>query len=235
MSILTHKTLHRLFHRLSSAHGCQDWWPGEDPFEVMVGAVLTQATSWANVEKAICNLKKGGVLTPSRIAGLPTEELAALIHPSGYYRQKAARLHSLAAFVLAQGGLSRTLALPTRKLRQGLLAVHGIGPETADSILLYAAERPVFVVDRYTQRILERMGLVDPKRSSYNAIVRLFTQHLPADVGLYKEFHALLVAHAKAYCRALPACRGCPLEGMCKEELNREENSWERVDEHGAH
>ncbi len=206
--------LNHIYHLLYRAYGPQGWWPGETPFEVMVGAVLTQATAWRNVERAIASLKGAGALTPEAIASLPEGELAALVRSAGFYRQKARRLRSLAEAVLRRGGVEAFLSLPPARLREELLSLKGIGPETADSIILYAAGYPTFVVDAYTRRILGRLGIL-PEGAPYEEIKRLFEGALEPDPELYGEYHALLVRHAKEHCRARPRCGGCPLAHLC--------------------
>ena len=245
----TAEFLQDMFGRLLGRFGPQGWWPGETPFEVMIGAILTQNTNWGNVEKAIANLKREADFTPQGLLALPTERLAELIRPSGYFNQKAAKLREFLEFYLsttggetrrsnqnrqgARRGLKRDSqeALSRLKqesqqalrrmrrrslaaLRRDLLAVRGIGPETADSILLYALGKPVFVVDAYTRRVLSRHGACRPD-ASYDELQRLFMDHLPADTKLFNEFHALLVRVGKEHCRkSSPRCEGCPLEGM---------------------
>lgn len=207
--------LMEVFHRLLERFGPQHWWPGESPLEVMVGAVLTQNTAWPNVEKAIRALKEDGQLSLSGLISLPEEILAQLIRPCGYFRVKARRLKNLmtVAAEKGRGDLETFLALPTGELRETLLSVSGIGPETADSILLYAAGRPVFVVDAYTRRVLLRHGWIGPA-AKYGEIQSLFTERLPRDPSLCNEYHALFVALGKTYCRSRPRCLGCPLEEL---------------------
>ncbi len=203
-----------VFRALERAFGPQHWWPARTPFEVMVGAVLTQNTAWANVERAIRALRAAGRLSVRRLHELPLDQLAALIRPAGYPNVKARRLRALTSLIVDRygGRLDRLFREPTRRLRRILLATYGIGPETADSILLYAAGRPVFVVDAYTRRILERHGWADPDMS-YDAMAQLFVRRLPRDTRMWNEYHALLVALAKRHCRARPKCEGCPLAG----------------------
>jgi endonuclease-3 related protein len=200
-----------IYHRLLERYGPQHWWPGEGPFEVMVGAVLTQSAAWTNVEKAIRNLREAGVLSPEALRRLSVSELAALIFPSGYYNAKALKLKALADYLgKYQDDLERLFAVDTCQLRRELLGVHGIGEETADSVLLYAADRPVFVVDAYTRRIFGRVGLA-PEKGSYTDYQGLFTESLPADAGLFNEYHALLVCLGKNVCRRRPLCQQCCL------------------------
>jgi len=202
-----------IYHRLLEYYGPQHWWPGEEPFEVMVGAVLTQSAAWTNVEKAIRNLREAGALSPEALHRLPVSELAALIFPSGYYNAKAIKLKALADYLgKYQDDLERMFAVDTCQLRRELLGVHGIGEETADSILLYAADHPVFVVDAYTRRIFGRAGLA-PAGGRYSDYQGLFMENLPADVGLFNEYHALLVCLGKNVCRRRPFCQQCCLNG----------------------
>src|SRR5947208_17067266 len=201
-----------IYDRLYIAYGPQRWWPGDSEFEVIAGAILTQSASWSNVERALANLKAAGVLSPNGIATLSEGELAELIRPSGYYNAKARKLKAFVRLLgeCAGGDLERLLALPAAELRALLLATHGIGPETADSILLYAAGRPVFVIDAYARRILARHRLIDP-RAGYEEARHWLEAHLPSDPDLFNEFHALLVAVGKSHCRSRPRCEGCAL------------------------
>ena len=208
--------LREYYDSLFAAHGPQFWWPGRSRFEIIVGAILTQNTSWTNVALAIQNLRREKLLNPRALAAVSTPRLARLIRSSGYFRQKAAKLKAFIAFLKATyaGSLSRMFRTPTATLREQLLAVHGIGPETADSILLYAGNHPVFVVDAYARRILERHGLADP-RHGYEEVRQLFERSLPRDVSLYNEFHALIVQTGKQHCRASnPRCEECPLQSF---------------------
>jgi endonuclease-3 related protein len=211
---MDHKLL-EIFAALADHYGPRGWWPADSPFEVVVGAILTQNTAWTNVEKAIANLKQLGPLTPEALLRLPEETLSEAIRPSGYYRRKTTRLRNFLNLLSNgfQGRLDSLFDLPTEALREELLAVSGIGPETADSILLYAAARPVFVIDAYTIRILSRHQLLT-EETSYAEAQQWITDHLPEDVELFNEFHALLVAAGKDFCRPRPKCRGCPLEGF---------------------
>jgi endonuclease-3 related protein len=206
----------RAFHRRLLRHyGPLDWWPGNTTFEVIVGAVLTQNTAWANVEKAIANLKRAGVLDLRSIQRLRAPRLAALIRPAGYFNVKARRLQNLVRAIAADwdGDLERMFATPTEELRSWLLAVNGVGNETADSILCYAGDHPVFVVDAYTRRILSRHGLV-PQEIDYDALQEYCLRHLPRDVAIFNQFHAEVVYLGKDYCRKRPRCQGCPLEAF---------------------
>ena len=205
--------IQEIYERLFEAFGPQHWWPGETPFEVAVGAVLTQNTNWGNVEKAIGNLKKANALCSFAIGRMSNDRLAELIRPSGYFNIKAGRLKSLVSFILDkyQGNIARMKETGTAALRERLLAVNGIGQETADSILLYALEKPVFVIDAYTKRILARHGLA-AAGEDYSDIQGLFHKHLSPDVKLYNEYHALIVKTGKTFCRPRdPLCGSCPL------------------------
>jgi endonuclease III related protein len=210
----TRKQLVAVYRALFKAYGPQRWWPGDSPFEVMVGAVLTQNTAWSNVEKAIANLKQAGLMTVGRFREAPVRTLATLIRPSGYYNIKAKRLGHLMAFLAGRygGSLARMFREDPGELRKGLLSVNGIGPETADAIMLYAAGHPVFVVDAYTKRIFSRHGLV-PRNAGYHEVQQLFLENLPRDARLFNEYHALIVRLGKEHCRKTrPRCNGCPLE-----------------------
>ena len=202
-----------MFDDLLRAFGPQHWWPGRTRFEVMAGAVLTQNTAWTNVEKAIANLRRDRRLTPARMHALPLPALAALIRPAGYFNVKARRLRALTGLICGRfgGSLDRLFALDTPALRRTLLDTHGIGPETADSIALYAARRPVFVIDAYTRRMMERHGWA-PRDLPYDDLAARFTASLPRDTALYNEYHALIVALGKTRCRPTPRCPGCPLQ-----------------------
>jgi len=206
--------LPQLYRLLLARYGRQHWWPADTPFEVMVGAVLTQNTSWTNVEKAIANLKSEGLMDARNIVDCAPEQLADLIRPAGFFRQKATRLAALSRFYLGHGGTRKLRERQIRALREQLLAVHGIGPETADSILLYALHKPVFVIDAYTIRIFSRLGILDAG-IRYADAQDFFHDHLPRSTPLFQEFHALIVAHAKHHCRSKPVCGGCPLAHVC--------------------
>lgn len=201
--------------RLLDHFGPQHWWPGETPFEIMLGAVLTQNTSWRNVSLAIETLRQEGLLSFEALEALPTELLAEKIRPSGYYNQKARRLKGLLAAIREDSGsLEAFFDQNTHTLREKLLAVKGIGPETADSIILYGAGKPVFVVDAYTYRILLRHDLI-AEDADYEEIQDLFLGKLPTETPLFNEYHALLVRLAKEYCKkSNPLCDSCPLQGF---------------------
>lgn len=216
----TKSRLQDIYRRLDRCYGDQHWWPGETPFEIAVGAILTQNTAWVNVERAIANLKAAGVLAPDALADLPPARLAALIRPSGYYNVKARRLRAFLKLMREDfgGDIAAMGALPLEALRGKLLAVTGIGPETADSIILYACGLPTFVVDAYTRRVLLRHGLAD-EDAGYDDIKELFESNLPADVPMYNQYHALLVRLGKERCRPRqPRCEGCPLEPLLTAE-----------------
>ena len=207
--------LTKLYQRLYDAWGPQHWWPAVTPFEVMVGAILTQNTAWKNVVKAIDNLKSAGLMSPERLHRVTRKRLAELIRPAGYYNLKTDRLKNLVKLVMDAGGGDppRLLSRPMEQLRADLLAVKGVGPETADSIVLYAANRPIFVIDAYTRRILDRHDLADGN-APYDDLQQWFMDRLPNDPRLYNEFHALLVVLGHRHCRPKPKCGGCPLEGF---------------------
>jgi len=206
-----------LYQRLFDHFGPQHWWPAETPLEVVLGAILTQNTNWSNVEKALANLQRAEALSIARLAALPDEVLQELIRPSGFFRQKAARIKRFVRHLedCYQGVLARLLSQDVNRARNELLELNGIGPETADAILLYAGDRPSFVIDAYTVRLLQRLGLLD-NNPGYEALRSTVMQALPVDVGLYNEFHALIVHTCKRYCRKRsPICRECPLLPDC--------------------
>ena len=217
------QTLQNIYRRLMACYGPQHWWPAEEPFEVIVGAILTQSAAWGNVEKAIANLKAAKVLSAEALNRLSLSGVAALIRPCGYYNAKALKLKSLAHWLGKYYGnnLGKLFANDADHLRQQLLAIHGIGQETADSIILYAANKPIFVIDAYTRRIINRIGLA-PGSNSYTAYQTLFMDNLPADAGLFNEYHALLVCLGKSACRRRPLCRQCCLNNTCQSYLNTE-------------
>jgi endonuclease-3 related protein len=208
------RLLKELYNILWEALGPQGWWPGDTPFEVALGAILTQNTNWNNVARAITLIKDRGLLAPQALHDLPEGELARLIRPAGYYNIKARRIKNFLDFLAARHRhcMARMAAADLAALRPALLSVKGIGPETADSILLYALNKPTFVVDAYTFRILSRHGLL-PETCAYEDLRRLFLEHLPAQVPLYQEYHALLVRVGKEWCRPQPQCAACPVAG----------------------
>ena len=203
--------LHTVYDRLFGAFGPQRWWPGESPLEVMVGAVLVQNTSWKNVERAIGNLRAAGLLSPEGLHQIDLRELEEEIRPAGYYRRKAVRLKNLIDLLFDQygGSVDAMFATPFDLLRERLLGVNGIGPETADSILLYAGNLPTFVVDTYTHRVLARHGWIGFD-ADYHALKELFEETLERDARLFNEYHALLVRVGHLHCRKTPRCEACP-------------------------
>lgn len=216
MQLNVNKRLLDIYNRLFAVYGPQHWWPAEEPFEVMVGAILTQSAAWRNVEKAIANLKAAEALSPAALCRLSLAEIAALIRPSGYYNAKARKLKALAEWLGANYGdaIARMSAQSTEKLRAQLLSVYGVGPETADSIILYVANQPVFVIDAYTRRIASRLGLA-PDHQTYAACQKLFMDNLPPETRLFNEYHALLVRLGKEACRKIPLCKRCCLSDSC--------------------
>lgn len=204
-----------IYQLLFERFGPQRWWPGDTQFEIIIGAILTQNTSWKNVEKAIANLKAVDHMTPETLHYLSQDRLAELIRPAGYFNIKARRLKNFLDWLFEnyQGRLSNLEQLETSRLREELLSVKGIGPETADSILLYAFERPVFVIDAYTARIMCRHHLID-LGADYSQLQDLFQSNLPQDVKLFNEYHALLVCTGKDFCKPTAKCPGCPLEKL---------------------
>jgi len=212
---MTGQSLMDIYELLYERYGPQHWWPGDGRFEIIVGAILTQNTNWGNVERAIANLKAAGVLYPQAIHGMSVEELAGLIRPAGYFNVKARRLKSLIGWLFDQyaGDVDEPSAVDLQTLREQLLAVHGVGRETADSILLYAYDKPIFVVDAYTARVAVRHRLIDAD-ADYEQLRELFQWGLPQDVRLFNEFHALIVRVGKEYCRPTARCAGCPLEAL---------------------
>ncbi|HEX3376864.1 MAG TPA: hypothetical protein VHS29_08390 [Candidatus Acidoferrales bacterium] len=206
----------RYYDAMSAALGPMRWWPAKTPFEMIVGAILTQSTAWGNVEMAIANLRAARLLTPSAMLRVRTSRLATLIRPSGYFRQKAKKLKAFVRFLQAgyNGSLARMFRTPTAELREELLEVHGIGPETSDSILLYGGNHPVFVVDAYTHRILGRHGITDGK-ADYEKVRALIEKSIPQQAQLFNEFHALIVNTGKNWCRkSAPRCESCPLRPL---------------------
>ena len=208
-----------LYQRLFVEYGEQHWWPGETPFEVMVGAILTQNTAWTNVEKAITALKEADALNPDALRIRPLDELAALIRPSGYFNAKARKLRVLGEYLGEyEDDIDAVFgSQPLNELREELLGLHGVGPETADSMLLYAGNLPSFVIDAYTMRVLSRLGIIDAdERPSYDTVRALFHKALPTDVQLFNEYHALFVAHGKDVCKSRnPLCGECVLLEDC--------------------
>lgn len=211
--------LKEIFEKLYKAYGPQHWWPAETPFEMMTGVILTQNTTWSNVEKAILNF--GGRLSPEFVLGADNADLAEIIRPSGYYNQKAKRLKYLAEWFKKYGfDIDRIKSLDPENVRRELLSISGVGPETADSIMLYAFDFPYFVIDAYTRRIFSRLGFDLP--DSYDEIRSLFENNLERDADFFGEYHALIVRLAKEHCKKAPDCRGCPLSDNCEYNLEAE-------------
>ena len=206
-----------VYRKLFKRYGPQHWWPAETPFEVMVGSVLTQNTAWTNVEKAIANLKHFNALDAQTIVDAPHENVAEWIRPSGYFNIKTKRLKNFCHWYLDEGGYEPLQQLDTHELRKRVLSVNGVGYETADDIVLYAFDRPVFVIDAYTKRIFSRLGLTR-EDVDYEELRHEFEANLKSTkdkVQVFNEYHALIVIHAKAHCSKKPACEGCPLYSDC--------------------
>jgi len=211
-------SLKKIYNSLYRNHGPQDWWPGETPFEIMVGAVLTQNTAWLNVERAINNLLDANALSPEAILKAHPKRLASWLKPSGYFNIKAKRLKNYCRWYLQHGAYQALSAWPTDELRKGLLSVNGVGLETADDILLYAFERPVFVIDAYTRRLFKRLGLIEGDEH-YEGLRGYFEKGLQKSddrVQLFNEYHALIVIHAKDFCKTRPVCEQCCLARVCQ-------------------
>ena len=206
-----------IYSKLYAHFGPRHWWPGDTPFEVALGAVLTQNTNWSNVERAIANLKRARALGAKQIHAMSHDDLAELIRPSGYFNIKARRLKNLVSHIVNEhsGSLKRMARSGGMdELRHELLAINGIGPETADSILLYALDKPSFVIDAYTRRIMSRHGLL-PYEAGYEQYRAIFMRNIKPDMTVYNEYHALLVSLGKHFCRQKkPICEGCPLQGI---------------------
>jgi len=213
MSILGNKLI-EMFELMFNHQGPLNWWPGEDTFEIMIGAILTQNTAWKNVEKAITQMKEKKILSPEAILTIDEEELSQVIRPSGYHRIKAKRLKDFVKFIFEKYGanLIKMKTRPLYALRDELLSIKGIGAETADSILLYALEKPICVVDAYTKRILYRHKIISSSKDDYEDIQKLFMENLETDVALFNEFHAQIVNIGKNYCKREPKCELCPLK-----------------------
>jgi endonuclease-3 related protein len=201
------------YDSLYNRYGPQNWWPAESELECILGTILTQNTSWKNVEKAFENLKSRGLISVEKLDSIPTKKLANLIRPSGYFNQKAIKIKAFISFVKKtyNGDLGKMFDEDTHELREKLLRIKGIGPETADSILLYALKKPVFVIDAYTYRILSRHSMI-PKEISYQEMQDLLMDSLPEDIQVFNDYHALLVRVGKEHCKRKALCKGCPLE-----------------------
>lgn len=211
-------TLLAINDELEAMHAWRSWhwWPDGEPFEVCVGAILVQNTSWTNVERALATLRAAGALEPNAMARLSQDELETLVRPSGQYRQKAKKLRAFLDLIAAHGGLSELLSLPPTKLRAELLATWGIGPETADCIVVYAAREPAFVIDAYTQRLFKRLAIGPVETTDYHRWQRFFVANLPEDRDLWARYHALIVLHCKHTCQKLrPRCDECALRPRC--------------------
>lgn len=204
-----------LLDRLLAAWGPQAWWPGDDTFEIALGAILTQRTSWRNATQALGNLRAAGVLAPAALLQCDDAGLEAMLRPCGFFRVKAARVRHFCRWLDTQGGMDELREWPTPELREALLAIHGIGPETADAILLYACGRPVFVADAYAFRLLGRLGVIEARRPRYEAVRRQIESALGDDLDALNELHALIVRHGQAICRPAPLCMRCGLSGHC--------------------
>lgn len=212
------RSLQAVFGRLQREYGELAWWPAETRFEILIGAVLTQNTAWTNVERALERLRERGWLDADAILRVPRRRLATALKPSGYFNLKAERLRELCAWFVAAGGFTELDGWDTPRLRAALLGVRGVGPETADDILLYAFDRPVFVIDAYTRRLLTRLDLLHGE-PGYEALRVAVERALPADVPRYQQYHALIVEHAKRCCRPRPLCGGCVLRRRCPGRL----------------
>ncbi len=224
MPCMTGNKIHQIYELLFERFGKQFWWPGDTKDEIIVGAILTQNTSWQNVEKAIANLKRTSIMSLEKLHDLPQDELAELIRPAGYYNIKAKRLKNFFNWLYEQhnGSLDEIESMHTDNLREELLSINGIGRETADSILLYALDKPVFVVDAYTYRIATRHHLIEPE-CDYEQLRSLFEDNLETDINVFNEYHALLVHTGKEYCRPKARCKGCPLECLPHEIVTTNE------------
>ena len=208
-------TLIQIYRKLLKHFGGQHWWPADTPFEVIVGAILTQQTTWKNVEKAINNLKENNLLSISSLTRVNLRRLERVIRSAGYFHQKAERLRGVCKYIYKNYGndLDKLFSKPIPNLREELLFLNGLGPETADSIILYAANKPIFVIDAYTRRMVHRLRITDLDK--YEDLRKYFEKHLPNDLELYQEFHALIVELGKNYCKTKPDCPPCPLKKEC--------------------
>ena len=209
-------SLELIYRRLYRSYGPQRWWPARSDLEMILGAILTQNTAWSNVEKSIRSLKEEGLLTLKALEKVSLKTLERAIRSSGFFKVKAGRIKSFLRYLMIHHALRLApfLKRPAGRLRKELLAIHGIGPETADSIILYGAGKPVFVVDAYTRRIFKRLGFLKGDED-YEAIRGFFEERLPRRRALFNEFHALIVRHGKAHCRKKPLCVSCPVNDVC--------------------
>jgi len=213
-------TINNIFIQLQLHYGHLAWWPAETEYEMMVGAILTQNTNWKNVEKALANLAGNltGKIAPQQVQLMPLDALAQLIRSSGYYNQKAIKLKALTLWFQGYDfDIGKVRNVDGNALRKELLSIKGIGPETADSILVYALDKPFFIIDNYTRRILQRIGFELP--SDYDKLRLQLEQHIPRNITIYQQYHALLVEHAKRYCTKIPQCQDCPLGGSCQKNI----------------
>ena len=212
----TRGKLLKLYNQLKAAYGSQAWWPADTPFEVILGAILVQSTAWRNVVKAIGNLRGADLLTPSKLGKIPQLQLQELVRPSGYFRDKAKKVRAFLTHLETHHNyrLDSLFAADVFTLRDELLSIYGIGNETADSIILYAAEKAIFVIDSYTHRLLSRLGWITGKYD-YDKLQAMFMDALPHDVGLFSEFHALIDRHSSRICRKTPCCEECVLRDEC--------------------
>lgn len=208
------KKINELYHQLRAEHGNLRWWPADTPFEVALGAILTQATAWRNVEKALDNLKTADAFTPEKIHQINQDELEKLLHPSGYFRMKAKKVRAFVEHIVKRP-MKVMFEQNVPELREELLSIYGVGPETADSIILYAAEKPSFVVDTYTYRLISRLGWIEG-RFHYERLRSLFMDNLPHEVNLFNEYHALIVRHGARVCKKTPDCEACCLQSQCQ-------------------
>lgn len=222
----THTDVRSLYDLIFDVYGPQHWWPGDGPFDVIVGAILTQNTNWKNAEKALCALKTANVRSFDAIGDTNREVLADLIRPSGSFNQKARKLHEFSALLKTDfhDCLDRLLELPTYRLRSTLLGIWGVGEETADDIILYAAGKPSFVIDTYTRRVVDRLGW-QVEGNRYSDYQSLFMDRLPADAALFNEYHALLDEHASRVCKPTPMCGSCCLNDICLTGKSRQNPS----------
>jgi endonuclease-3 related protein len=208
-----------IYSRLNKRFGFLNWWPADSKFEIIIGAILTQQASWKNVEKAIFNMKKEHILDIDAVYGVKTEVLENIIKPSGFYKQKAKRIKAFVEHVKNQHGtLENMLVQNSNKLRKELLSLNGIGKETADSIMLYAAGKPIFVIDAYTKRIMKRIYKIE-KEMDYDSLQDSITSKIPKNIKLYKDFHAQFVELGKNYCKSTPKCTECPIKTLCKHSV----------------
>jgi len=222
MSQKLRSRLLEIFNRLLKYYGPQGWWPASDPLEIILGAILVQGTNWKNAEKAINELKKHGLVDLGSLSDTSKKKLAEIIKPAGFYSVKATRIKNFIEklFFEFNGDLQALLDLDIKKLREFLLSIGGIGKETADNIILYAADKPVFPVDNYTVRLFSRLGITQTK--NYDKLRNLIEKNLPKDIKIYKEFRALIVRHCKTYCKKQPLCSNCPLASICAQKIKKE-------------